>query len=140
MGFSCGSAGKESTCNAKDLGLIPGLERSLGEGNSYPIQYSGLENSQAEFPELYSPWDLKELDTTEQLSLSRHKVIKNYNKFSGLTKHRFTILQFCRLEILKSKGHQDCIHSGVSRGASTFLPFLTSRGYLHSLAYSLPLL
>ena len=39
------SAGKESTCNAGDLGLIPGLGRSPGEGNVYPLQYSGLENS-----------------------------------------------------------------------------------------------
>ena len=41
----CGSAGKESVCNAGDLGLIPGLRRSLGEGKGYPLQYSGLENS-----------------------------------------------------------------------------------------------
>ena len=40
-----GSDGKESACNAGDLGLIPGLGRSLGRGNSYPLQYSGLENS-----------------------------------------------------------------------------------------------
>ena len=40
-----GSAGKESTYNARDLGSIPGLGRSPGEGNSYPLQYSGLENS-----------------------------------------------------------------------------------------------
>ena len=40
-----GSAGKEPACNAGDLGLIPGLGRSLGEGNGYPLQYSGLENS-----------------------------------------------------------------------------------------------
>ena len=45
MGFPCGSAGKESACNAGDLGLIPGLGRSPGEGNGYPLQYSGLENS-----------------------------------------------------------------------------------------------
>ena len=44
-GFLCGSAGKESSCNAGELGLIPGLGRSPGEGNSYPLQYSGLENS-----------------------------------------------------------------------------------------------
>ena len=44
-GFSCGSAGKESACNARDLGSIPGLERSPGEGNGYPLQYSGLQNS-----------------------------------------------------------------------------------------------
>ena len=40
-----GSAGKESTCNVGDLGSIPGLGKSFGEGNSYPLQYSGLENS-----------------------------------------------------------------------------------------------
>ena len=45
LGFPCGSAGKESTCNAGGLGLIPGLGRSPGEENSYPLQYSGLKNS-----------------------------------------------------------------------------------------------
>ena len=39
-GFPYGSAGKESACNAGDLGLIPGLERSLGGGHGNPIQYS----------------------------------------------------------------------------------------------------
>ena len=63
--FPCGSAGKESTCNAGDLGLIPGLGRSPGEGESYPLQYSGLENSMD-----YSIWGLKESDMIEQLSLS----------------------------------------------------------------------
>ena len=43
--YPCGLAGKESTCNAGDLGLIPGLGRSAGEGKGYPLQYSGLENS-----------------------------------------------------------------------------------------------
>ena len=45
MGCPCGSAGKESTCNEGDIGLIPGLGRSLGEGESYLLQYSGLENN-----------------------------------------------------------------------------------------------
>ena len=36
---------KEATCNVGDLGLILGLGRSPGEGNGYPLQYSGLENS-----------------------------------------------------------------------------------------------
>ena len=45
MGFLCGSAGKEFACNAGDLGSIPGLGRSPGEGKGYPLQYSGLENS-----------------------------------------------------------------------------------------------
>ena len=45
MGFPYGSAGKESACNVGDLGSIPGLRRSPGEGKGYPLQYSGLENS-----------------------------------------------------------------------------------------------
>ena len=45
MDFPGGSAGKESTYNAGDLGLIPGWEDSPGEGKGYPLQYSGLENS-----------------------------------------------------------------------------------------------
>jgi len=43
--FPCSSAGKESACNVGDLGLIPGLGRSPGEGKGYPLQYSDLENS-----------------------------------------------------------------------------------------------
>ena len=45
LGFSCDSAGKESVCIAGDLGLIPGLGRSPGEGKGNPLLYSGLENS-----------------------------------------------------------------------------------------------
>ena len=45
MGFPDSSAGKESACNVGDLGSIPGLGRSPGEGKGYPLQYSGLENS-----------------------------------------------------------------------------------------------
>ena len=45
LGFPGGSAGKESTSNVGDLGLIPGLGRSPGEGKGYSLQYSGLENS-----------------------------------------------------------------------------------------------
>ena len=60
MGYSCGSAGKESACNVEDLGSIPGLGSSPGEGKSYTLQYCGLENSMD-----YSPWSLKEWYTTE---------------------------------------------------------------------------
>ena len=63
LGFPRGSTGNESACNAGDLGSIPGLGRSPGEGNSYPLQYPCLENS------LYSPWGPKELGMTEWLSL-----------------------------------------------------------------------
>ena len=63
LGFSCGLAGKESACNVGDLGSIPGLGRSPGEGKGYPLQYSGLENS------IYSMGSQR-LDMTEQLSLT----------------------------------------------------------------------
>ena len=56
------SAGKESACNLGDLGLIPGLGRSAGDGKGYPLQYSCLEN-----PTDYS---VAESDMTEQLSFS----------------------------------------------------------------------
>ena len=45
LGFPHGSAGKEFTCNAGDLGSIPGSGRSAGDGKDYPLKYSGLENS-----------------------------------------------------------------------------------------------
>ena len=49
LGFPGGSDGKESTCIAGDLGSIPGLGRSPGEGTGYPLQYSSLENSMSNF-------------------------------------------------------------------------------------------
>ena len=64
MGFLCGSTGKESACNAGDLGSIPGLGQSPGEGKGYPLQYSGLENSVD-----YILWGHKESDTNEEPSL-----------------------------------------------------------------------
>ena len=64
--FPDSSVGKESTCNAGDLGSIPGSGRSPGEGKGYPFQYSGLENSM----DCISPWDGRESDITEQLSFS----------------------------------------------------------------------
>ena len=66
-GYPGGSVGKESTCNAGDLGSIPGLGRSPGERKGYPLQYSGLENSMDS-----SAWGRKELDTTERLSIHTH--------------------------------------------------------------------
>ena len=65
LGFPGGSDGKESTCNAGDLGLIPWLGRSPEEGSGYPLQYSGLENSVDRRALWLSPWGHEELDTTE---------------------------------------------------------------------------
>ena len=69
LGFPGGSDGKESACNVKDLGLIPGLGRSLGlgrGGHGNPLQYSCLENPHGQRSLAgYSPWGHKELDVTE---------------------------------------------------------------------------
>ena len=63
------SAGKESTSNAWDLGSIPGLGRSPGEGNGNPLQYSFLENPHGQRSLAgNSPWGYKESNTTEWLS------------------------------------------------------------------------
>ena len=100
LGFPCGSAGKESPCNMGDLGSIPGLGRSPGEGLGYPFQYSWaslvaqlvknspviweiwvwslgwedpLEKGKATHCSILawkSPWGGKESNTTEWLSLS----------------------------------------------------------------------
>ena len=65
-GFHYGSAGKESSCSARDLGLIPGLGKSPAKGKGYPLQYPGLENSM----DCIVHGGHKDSDTTEQLSLS----------------------------------------------------------------------
>ena len=66
QGFPVGSDGKESDCNAGDVGLIPGSGRSRGEGNGNLLQYSCLEN----FMDRGAWWATghgaaKELDTTD---------------------------------------------------------------------------
>ena len=70
LGFPGGSDGKESACNAEDWGSIPGLGRSPGEGNSNPLQYSGLENPMDRGAWWATvPGVAKESDMTEQLTL-----------------------------------------------------------------------
>ena len=66
LGFQAGSAGKESTCNAGNLGLIPGLTRFPWRRERLPIPVFWP----GEFHGLYSPWGHRESDMTEQLSLS----------------------------------------------------------------------
>ena len=68
LAFSCGSAAKESACSVGDLGLIPGLGRSLAKGNSNPFHYSCPENARQRNLVGYSLWDCKKSDMTEQLT------------------------------------------------------------------------
>ena len=66
-GFPGGSEVKASVCNAGDLGLIPGLERSPGEGNGNPLQYSCLENPMDGEPGGLQSTGHKESNTTQRL-------------------------------------------------------------------------
>ena len=76
LGFPDGSKGKESTCNTGDLGLIPGLGRSLGEGNGNPLQHSCLKNLYEQWSLVgYSPWGCKESDVTEWLSIAHYPLL-----------------------------------------------------------------
>ena len=66
LGFPGSSAGKESACNAGDLGSIPGLGRFHGEGHGNLLQYSCLENSHGQRSLAgYRPWGYKESNKTE---------------------------------------------------------------------------
>ena len=61
-----GSDGKESACNAGDLGSVPGSGSPPGERNGYPLQYSCLKNSHGQRSLVdNSPWGRKKLDMTE---------------------------------------------------------------------------
>ena len=68
LGYPGSSGGKESACSVGDLGLIPGLGRSLAKGNSNPFHYSCPENARQRNLVGYSPWDCKKSDMTEQLT------------------------------------------------------------------------
>ena len=70
MGFPGGSDGKESACNAGDLGSIPQLGTPPGGGHGNPLQYPCLENPHRQRSLVSnSPWGLKESDTTERLTI-----------------------------------------------------------------------
>ena len=79
LGFPGGSDGKESALNLGDRGLIPVLQRSPGEGNSYPLQYSGLENSMDR-----GAWQA-----------TVHGVAKSWTRLSDWTELNWITLQYC---------------------------------------------
>ena len=96
MGFPCGSAGNESACNVGDLGSIPGLGRSPGEGKGYPLQYSGLENSMDSIVHgVAKSWDM-----TERLSLFT---------FSSMVGLRRSSKALPKIKLALKKGHSYCL-------------------------------
>ena len=144
--FPDSSVGKESTCNARDPGSIPGLGRSPGEGNGYPLQYAGLENG------LYSPWDQKELDTTERLSLHftspnilylqvkiRNKVFYKIIFLYGLLMI-IMIQQLSHVQLLQLHGLQPtgllCPWNSPGKNTGVGCHFLLHYGLLQDIKYS----
>ena len=67
-GFPGDSDGKESACNARDLGSVPGSGRSHGEGNGNQLQFLPGEAHGQRSLVGYSPWGCKELDTIEEVT------------------------------------------------------------------------
>ena len=95
-----GSEGKESAFNAGDLGSIPELGRFPGEGNGYPLQYSGLENSWTEEPGRLQSMGSQSLEMTDfLLSLSSFTFIKRLFSSSSLSAIRVVSSAYLRLLI-----------------------------------------
>ena len=110
MGFLCGSAGKESACNAGDLGSTPGLGRSPGERKGYPLQYAGLENSMDGGAWwAYSPWDCQELDSTERLHFLLGSLVAQMEKHLPLTRETW----------VWSLGQEDPLENEMATHSST---------------------
>ena len=136
MPKNCGSAGKEATCNAGDLGLIPALGRYPEEGNAYSLQHSGLENAL----DLCSPWGHKESNMTEQLSLSISKILQ------GLPRWYSAKESTCQFMIHKDAGsipgseRSPGVENGNPLQYSCLKHFFTDRGAwqatVHGLAKS----
>ena len=99
LGCPRGSAGKESTCNAGDLGSIPGLGRSPGGGKGYPLQYSGLEKSM----------ESQRVSTTERFSLS----LSNFGR-KGLWVFIFGQWKAIEGVLIREKNDLRCTYKNVS--------------------------
>ena len=86
-----GSDGRESTCNAGDPGLISGLGRSPGKGNGNPLQYLCLGNSMDRGAWQDTVHGVKELDTTERLTLHKNTLTDLFYFFGGIIKQFFNL-------------------------------------------------
>ena len=138
LGFPCGSAGKESACNAGDLGLIPGLGRSPREGKGYTFQYSDLENSMesiipgvpkswTQLNDFHFPW-LEIWDEAEKEIFCwkiffLKKLATQISLPQGATKWPFFSTQRGLPALVATKEAFYCIRGRGSRSAEAAIPF-----------------
>ena len=110
------------------MGLIPGIERSPGEGKGYPLQCSGLENPM----DLYSPWGCKESATTERLSLSHFHL-------TSLVAQTVKCLSTMWETRVRSLGREDLLEKGMAIHSSTIIawriPWTEEPGRLQSMVH-----
>ena len=92
-----GSAGKEATCNEGDLGSIPRLGRSPGEGNGYPLQCSGLEKSMDGIVHGFtkSRISLSDFHFTEAICVTRVEKVQGFPGFFHHNAHVLKTWQVC---------------------------------------------
>ena len=129
LGFPGGSAGKEPTCNVGDLGLIFGLGRSPGGGNSYPLQYSGLENSIDCIVH-----GIAESDTTERISLEGSYSLAYLGKLGFLLETRIGIGIFVSSLTVAT---QDTFQKSLRSAPFSLPPFRLQRSWVHVLPLSI---
>ena len=95
LGFPGSSAGKESPCNAGDLGSIPGLRRSAGEGKGYPLQYS---------------WASLVAQLVKNLSAMQETWVRSLSREDPLEKGKATHSSIPAWRIAKSETQLSCFH------------------------------
>ena len=136
-GFPGGSDSKESAYNAGDLGLIPGLGRSSGEGNDNPLQYSGLKNPHGQRSLVgYSWWGCKESDMTERLK--KKKSVNDTQNIRIMKIRCLFVIKQCLVKRIKSIVPQNfvlfnnngylldaCIVQSATHRLSYFIPTAT---------------
>ena len=111
--FPGGSDGKESACNARDLGSIPRLGRSSGGGHGHPLQCSCLKNSmdRRAWWATFSTWNCKESDTTEWLSTHNYKLLELKAHHYTVYRHSKTVNIHIKLYVNEINNFLKCTYS-----------------------------
>ena len=116
LGFPGGSAGKESACNVEGLGSILELGRSSGEGNDYPLQYSGLENS---MDSTHAPWK-KSYDQPRQHTKKQRHYFANIGPFSQRYGFSSSQVWMWELDLKEGWAHKNWCFCGLWCGEDSW--------------------